>query len=125
MKLAHTGTRACATMLLLWCLALPTIPAANDLTEFDPKQWALLLAQGDFRSAAAESDHAIAFYRGVIAADPEKGQYYLVGFYMCAKAQLAALSGDFVGADRVLSEAKAYSLGHPGFSGFLNPWDVM
>src|SRR6266568_5719551 len=125
MKFTRTRPKVCIATLFLWGLVLLPILAAHDPNKFDPRQLILLVIQGNFQSAAAEADHAIAYYRDLIAADPEKGPYNLVGYYMCAKAQLVALRGDFVGADRLLSEAKTYSSGRPGFSGFLNPWEII
>jgi tetratricopeptide (TPR) repeat protein len=113
-------------VLCLCFLVLPPILAANNTREFDPKTLRDLVTRGNFQSAVGVTDHAIAYYRDLVAADPrgEKPWYSLhnaeVGFYMCAKAQLLALRGDFVGADRILSEAKTYASNHPsGFVGFL------
>src|ERR1022692_2579483 len=119
--------------LFLWFLVLPTILAANDQSDFDPKQLTLLVTQGDFQSAVAKTDHAIAYYRDLVAADPheQKAGFILnnlqVGYYMCAKAQLLALRGNFEGGDKILSGAKTYASNHPGFSGFLTEggWETV
>jgi tetratricopeptide (TPR) repeat protein len=136
MKSVRTRTKACISTLCLSCLVVPTILAANDQNDFDPKQLPLLVTQGDFQSAIVETGHAIAYYGHLVAAEPQPGtattpepftdpkewhllNVSLVGHYMCAKAQLLALRGDFVGADKTLSDAKTYASNHPELSGFL------
>jgi len=107
-------------------LVLPTILAAHNPNEFDEGRLPHLVTQGDFQAAVTEADHAIAHYRDLVAARPEGGGslmlYGMVGYYMCAKAQVLALRGDFVGADRILSEVKTYASDH---STFLLDWETL
>jgi tetratricopeptide (TPR) repeat protein len=129
MKFVHTRAKAYVATLFLWCLVLPTILAANNPNEFDPGRLPHLVTQGNYQSALTEANHAIAHYRDLVGACPKEdgGSLMLynaqVGYYMCAKAQLLALRGDFVSADRILSEAKTYASNHPGFDTFLIDWE--
>ena len=127
MKSAYRSKRFQIAGWLMLPLVGLAILAANKPNEFDQHKLPLLVTEGDFQSAVREADHAIAVYQDLVAAGPKEGggsmrNGGMVGYYMCAKAQLLALRGDFVGADRILSEVKTYASDH---STFLIDWETL
>lgn len=79
------------------------------------------MADGAFEAATIEVDRAIS--RAEREANTRNEWSVLntleVGYYMCAKAQLLALCGDLVNAEKMLRDAESYGATRQEFKGFL------